>query len=154
MPTLDLEIEGIDKLVDALDEFPRKVQKNMIQAGDEAAKTVILNTDGLLPYPDPGKGNAPPTPFYVRGRGTQYASGRNDASSENLGKQWYVKAGAAYTEIGNRASYARYVVGQRQARHMKLIGWLRLVDVARDRMRDITKVYQAWVNKTIRDLGL
>jgi hypothetical protein len=154
MPTLDLEIEGIDKVVAGLGKFPREVQKNMSQAGDEAANTVILDTKGLNPYPDPGPGNAPPYPYYVRHRGTQYSSGYNKGESEYLGNQWYVKAGAAYTEIGNRASYAKHVVGPNQASHMGIIGWRKLWEVAAERMHDITKVYQAWVNKTIRDLGL
>jgi hypothetical protein len=127
----------------------------MGKAGGEAARRVVLKTRGLNPYPPETSANNPPAPYYIRGRGTQTSTG-NRFNSENLGKQWYVKRKLSEhtTEIGNRASYARWVVGEQQAGPLARIGWKKLVDVVDERMGDIRKVYQAWINKMLRDLGL
>jgi len=92
-------------------------------------------------------------PYYVRGKGTQYAS-YNRGNSERLGTQFYTQAAGLNTKIGNRASYARYVVGEGQARFMAPKGWRKLFDVAKEKVPQIKKVYEAWINKCIKDLGL
>ncbi len=56
--------------------------------------------------------------------------------------------------IGNRASYARHVHGDKQAKAMGKIGWKQLFKTAKEKIGDIKKVYDAWVAKAIRDLGL
>lgn len=158
MSDLKITVRGLDKLAAAFKRFPDTIRRNIAQAGGEAAHRVILPTEGLKRYPPAGPGNAPPYPYYIRGRGTQVSAGRNLYNSERLGTQFYVEhrlRGTGFvTEIGNRASYARYVVGENQARHMAPIGWRRLIDVAREKLSEIQKVYQAWVDKTITELGL
>jgi len=151
---IKIEVEGIEKITAALARFPREIAKYMQQAGSEAAKRAILPTQGLKKYPGTTAANAPPVPYYIRGRGTQTAHG-NLGNSERLGTQWYIKASKSFsTEIGNRASYAKYVHGEEQASFMGPKGWRKLGDVVKEKMGDIVKVYQAWVDKLIRDLGL
>jgi len=153
MPELVIELEGLDKLVAKLHKFPREIARNLGAAGEESAKDVILPTQGLQNYPPLTAANAPPVPYYIRGRGTQYAT-RNLENSELLGKQWVVQRKGFNTVIGNTASYARYVHGEEQAKAMAGIGWKKLFDTAKEKLKDIQKVYQAWVNKTIKDLKL
>jgi hypothetical protein len=156
---IKIDVQGIEKLIDSLEKYPREIKKYLQAAGKEAGSRVILPTEGLKKYPAATAANQPPTPYYIRGRGMQRAGRRkpayNDMRSERFGTQWYVKnAESMSTEIGNRASYAQYVSGEEQARALEKIGWRKLLDVAQEKLTDITRVYQTWVDKLIKDLGL
>ena len=150
---MTIEIEGLDKIVAKLNKFPRQIARNFGAAGEESAKDVILPTQGLQNYPPTTAANAPPVPYYIRGRGTQYTN-RNLMNSQRLGTRWTVVRKGFNTVIGNPVSYSRYVHGEEQAKAMGGIGWKKLFDVAKDKLKAIQKVYQAWVNKTIKDLKL
>lgn len=152
MPNIEIHVTGLDRLIKAIDRFPVQIAKNMSQAGHEAG-TEILDTKGLRSYPKPTAANFPPTPYYKRGMGTQTAHG-NLGNSERLGTQFYIKRTGWNTAIGNRASYAKWVVGEEQAHFMAPKGWKKLWDVAKEKKKQIERVYQAWVDKTLRDLGL
>lgn len=155
---IELEVKGLDKLQKAFAKFPREITKNMEEAGKESANE-ILDTVGIRDYPPETAANRPPTPYYIRGRGTQYAT-RNLGNSENLGKKWTVKGQGFKTRIGNVASYGVYAHGDRrsdgieQAQSLARIGWKKLVDIAKAKIAKITKIHQNWVNRTIRKLGL
>lgn len=154
MSDIKIHVEGLDKVQANLHKFPREIAKYLKAAGKEAASRQILPTEGLKKYPPATGANQPPTPYYIRGRGTQLKRG-NLYNSERLGTQWYVKGvDKMNTEIGNRASYARWVSGDQQARAMGRIGWRKLKDVAEEKIGDITKVYKSWIDKLIHDLGL
>jgi len=153
VPEIKIEVEGLDKVVAKLDKFPREIARNFGAAGAEAAKDVVLPTEGLQNYPPMTAANAPPVPYYIRGVGTQYAT-RNLMNSQRLGTRWVVERKGFSTVIGNPVSYSRYVHGEEQAKAMAGIGWKKLLDTARKKIGSIKKVYQAWVKKTIRDLGL
>lgn len=156
--TINLEIKGLDKLTAALKAFPQKAERYLEMAGRQAAEDEIFPTNGLRTYPPATDANYPPTPYYIRGRGMQRAGVRkpeyNDYRSERLGTQWYTKQEGGTTYIGNRASYAPYVHGEEQAAKMGAKGWRKLLDVANEKIDRITKVYQAWIDKLVRDLGL
>jgi hypothetical protein len=147
-----IEVVGLEKLQAKLDSFPRQIQKYMVSAGKESAKKV-LNVIGLKRYPPAGAGNRPPLPYYVRGIGMQYGS-YNSGSSEQYGKRWDVKGEGYGVRVGNTASYAKYLAGEKQAKAMAEIGWRKLLAVAKEKLPEIRKIYQAWVDKCIHDLGL
>ena len=149
---LRIEIKGLDKLISSFNRFPERITRMMGQAGKDASDK-ILATRGLQTYPPETAANKPPTPYYIRSRGMQYKT-RNAMDSENLKAQWVTRPQGARVTIGNRASYARWVHGEDQAQHMARIGWRKLLDVAREKIDVVRRVYQAWVNKIIRDLGL
>jgi hypothetical protein len=153
MANVKISVEGLDKLIKGLERFPREIARYMSQAGHEAGEDVILPTQGLRKYPPATAANMPPTPYYIRGRGTQLKRG-NLGNSERLGTQFYIKRTGWNTAIGNRASYAKYVIGEQQASFMAPKGWRKLFDVAKDKKAKIQKVYQAWVDKALRDFGL
>lgn len=154
MSDIKIELIGIEKVQAALTKFPREIEKYITQAGDEVGKRVILNTEGLQKYPPAGPANSPPYPYYKRGSGTQTSPNHNTGSSELLGKQWYVVKKGLGTEIGNRVSYGKWVHGEEQASFMKPKGWRILREVVDEKIIKITKVYQSWINKLIKDLGL
>lgn len=151
---LKVEFKGLDKLMAKMDKFPNEIKSHLEQAGEEAAQRVVLPTEGLQKYPPLTEANQPPAPYYIRGRGMQYSYG-NDMSSERLGARWYVKSQDMKTAIGNTASYAKWVYSDdEQAKAMERIGWKKLFATAQDKIGEITKVYQAWIDKLIKDLGL
>ena len=155
MPSdIDIEVHGLEELKAAFAKFPTKVARNMSQAAHEAANRVILPTKGLQNYPPSTSANQPPTPYYIRGVGMQTSASRNLMNSENLGKQWTTKREGWTARIGNRASYAKWVHGDEQAEAMGAKGWRKLYDVAKEKIGAITKVYQGWVDKTLREAGL
>ena len=150
---MQVEVEGLDRLLAAFKKFPKQVARNMSAAAREAANDVILPTKGLQRYPPLTDANRPPTPYYLRGTGTQLKS-RNLMNSEIMGKQWNVKREGYLARIGNRASYSKYVHGEDQAKAMGAKGWRKLLEVAKEKKAQITKVYNGWVKKTLKDLGL
>jgi len=149
---ITITVTGLDKLQAALAKFPNEIADTFKVASQEASEE-ILNTTGLREYPAATAANAPPVPYYVRGQGTQYASG-NRGNSERLGTQFYVQAGSYSAEIGNRASYADYVVGDKQAGAMKRIGWRQLYEVAVEKQSEIALIFNRWVARLITRLGL
>ncbi len=149
---LQIEIQGLDRLLKAFQKFPKKVARNMSQAGHEAGSD-LLKTKGLRNYPNITAANRPPTPYYKRHVGMQYKT-RNAADSEVLGDQWTIKRIGYGARIGNSASYAKYVHGDEQAKAMGRIGWKKLKETAKEKIKPITRVFQKWTNKTLRDLGL
>ena len=152
MTKITIEVEGLDRLQRGMAQFPKEIARNMSEAAHEAGNEII-KTKGLQDYPPATAANKPPTPYYQRGFGTVTASGGR-GTSENYGKQFYIKREGLNTTIGNRTSYAGWLAGEEQAKALKLIGWRKLVDVAREKIGTIKRIYQAWINKTIKDLGL
>lgn len=155
MPELiSIEIKGLDKLIKAFDKWPKEIRASMEKAGREAAEEVI-QTEGLASYPPSTAANAPPYPYYERGKGTWTSPGHNLYNSEILGKKWTTKATGYNTIIGNTASYAKWLHDDKhQAKAMGRIGWRKLFEVAKEKVTKITRIYQKWVNQTIRRLGL
>jgi len=150
MVDIRIEITGLDKLQAALEHFPAEAQRHLEAAGKEAGEEV-LNTEGLRKYPPFGPANQAPTPWYERGRGMWRGGIRkpeyNDGKSERLGSQWFVTTEQTTTTIGNRASYAGWVHGERQAQAMGQEGWRKLGDVAQDKIGKIAAIYQGWVDR-------
>jgi hypothetical protein len=143
-----LEINGLDKLKENLSKFPREIASYLAGAGREAAENVVFPTEGLKRYP-PATSQR-----YVRGRGTQTLT-RNYNDSERYGTQFYSRNEGAKTFLGNRTSYAQWLTDENlQSKVMANKGWKKLVDVVNDKLNDIREVYNQWVSKAIKDLGL
>jgi hypothetical protein len=152
VPTSRIVLEGLKETVEKLRAFPAELKRGMTAAGDEAGNE-ILNTEGLRNYPPSTPANQPPTPYYIRGRGTQYANS-NSGSSERYGTQWNVTTRGYTTTIGNRASYAPYVGGDKQPQHMADKGWRKLFAVADQKRAEIQRIYSAWLERAKRRVGL
>ena len=87
-------------------------------------------------------------------RATGVAGYRLQPTSERYGTQFYTKADGYATEIGNRASYARWLAGDDQAQLSAARGWRRLLDVVQKKLPRIMEIYDGWVAKLIKDLKL
>jgi hypothetical protein len=155
---ITVQVNGLAELQKKLGDMASELEDTIQAAGEEVAKRVILPTEGLQVYPPETDANQPPTPFYIRGRGMERGGTRvpeyNDMSSERLGTRWVVERAYKYAvRIGNSASYAPFVHGREQATFMAAKGWLMLEKVVQDQIRDIAEVYQAWIDRLIRNFG-
>lgn len=139
------KVEGLDELIKDFEKMPAQVRKNMKAAGREA-QDEVLGTVGVKQYPPAHDGNAPPPPYYIRGRGTQTASG-NLGNSERYGSQWSVDQPSDYkTEATNTASYAGHLAEEQPA-HIARRGWRTWLDVATEKKSIIENIFKAWLNK-------
>ena len=147
-----IEVKGLDVVLRNIDALQSDLPEYLGMAGKESADE-ILNTTGLRKYPPAGPGNAPPVPYYIRGRGWQRAGG-NDGSSEKYGTRWTVNYRELTTIIANNTSYAHKLGGLDQQPKFAAIGWRKLADVANEKIGEITKIFDGWINKLIRDKHL
>jgi hypothetical protein len=137
------------------------------QAGHEAMTLHVLPVRGVQAYPPATDANQPPTPYYERGLG-MWVGGkrvpmRNLGNSQRLGSQfgadlngntsWYLEQDDMTTTLGNRTTYAPYVVGADQAAAMAAIGWRQLTEVAEEQRANIIDTYQRWIRQALDDLG-
>lgn len=159
-----IEIKGADKLIAALQKEPEAMRRALQAAGEEAGRRVILSTAGLKKYPgfyhakQPFKSDKQRRFFFWALREgvieVPYRRGLSP-SSERYGTQFYIEPRGSYnTAVGNRASYAEILGGEGQSRYMAAGGWRKLAEVATEKLPQVRDVFQAWVDRTIRGLGL
>lgn len=154
MANISITVTGLDEVAARLAQFPQQVGRYTAAAGQEVGAEII-QSPGVGRYPAAGRGNAPPAPYYVRGVGMQHAT-YNEGNSERLGTQFTVtpSTNGFSVVIGNRASYAPYVVGDNQAAAMARIGWVKVYAAALAKVEKIQAIYQAWIDKLIKDIKL
>jgi hypothetical protein len=150
---IEIQVKGADILARNLTKFADEIKTTMQAAAMEAGAEVI-DSKGIGQYPPPTAANAPPTPYYIRGRGTQYKT-YNKGNSERYGTKFYIKREGYGAIIGNSASYAKYLADEKeQASHMATIGWRKLIDVAREKLPKLKNIFDRWVQRLINQLGL
>lgn len=160
--TVEVEIKGLARILEALRRFPREVLQAFEGAGREAGNE-ILDTTGLRAYPpayhapQPFKSDQQRRGFFAALQAGEievpYRRGLSPRS-ERYGTQFYVLPQGAETKIGNRASYAGWLAGERQSAYMAAGGWRKLADVAREKLDVVGRIYEAWITRTLRNLGL
>lgn len=105
--------------------------------------------DKVDQYPAATIANSPSNPsgrWYERGYGPRWKSGGR-RTSENLGKSWYKKATQDKVEVGNTASYAEYVQGQKQTGFHARRGWEKLANVAKKTLPDAVELLRKEIRK-------
>lgn len=152
MTNLNIQVKGLTEIEAKLKAVGKKLSSYMSAAAMEASKDLLAH-EGLQKYPPETDANKPPTPYYVRGYGMQYKS-KMVYKSEKLGASFTTKKISYGARIGNNASYAPYVIGNQQARHMKRIGWLNIFEFAKSQTGNIKKTFDSWVKKAIKDSRL
>lgn len=152
MSNFNFDIKGINELEAKLKRVGVSLNKYTQAGASEAAKNLI-EAEGLGKYPPLTAANQPPTPYYIRGRGMQYKT-KNNYKSERL-KEGFTVAKISYgAKIGNNASYAPYVVGEKQASRMAEIGWKSLPKYAKEKIDDIKDTLSKWIRKALDDAKL
>ena len=138
--TARIEIKGLDKLVKKINTLEKM---DAVKAALKQSATFLAGK--MAEYPSQTAANQPPVPYYIRGRGTQTASG-NLGNSEDLGQKWrgakpQIRNKGFTVAIGTNVSYAPFVQAHdRQARWMKSIGWKTDQQVL-DKNKDKAKEY-------------
>lgn len=167
----NIDIQGEERFVQMLREMGPGVARALVAAGKEAAANIV-NQKGVKRYPPAtdanragrmktvvigGKEATFRAPWYKRGIGTQEpvrgGGYRSLNNSERLGTQYVIESRGTNTVIGNRASYAPFVAGEDQAKHMARIGWRKLSDVVREQMGETVRIYTAWMDRLIAEKG-
>lgn len=167
-----IEIEGLDELYRALEEMPDKavplVEKAMIRG--------LLSVQGRVePYPpQPDRNRAGTFNTYVRGIGhfpkSSFVGGRRKKRgaytpgphggkvrrvSERLGSRWAIKVVTDVGNVsvtgtlGNNASYANVVQGDRQAAHHALTGWVTLDDAVDQSVEDVEAAFDEAIDQVV-----
>lgn len=147
------EIKGLDALLRKFKLLKPKLETYVTTATEESANYILDNTVGLRLYPPETAANRPPTPYYIRGVGTQYKS-RNDYRSQQLGSRWVLKKSYMATEVSNTATYSPYVHGDRQAARMAKIGWVKTSTAFSKAKPIILRRIDEAVKKVLRLVGL
>lgn len=159
-----IDIRGAEAFAKALKEFRDAALDTVTAAGREAAAHVIGQV-GLQRYPPADGANAPGRvrgmvrlAWYKRGIGTQVpvrdGGYKSLDNSERYGTQFTTAANGLNVVIGNRASYAKWLGGPDQSKRMAARGWRRLSDVVVERLEEITRIYNAWIDRLIKQKGL
>jgi hypothetical protein len=150
---LTITVVGLERVQAGLNQYKDRIMEYLYSAVEQVSRT-ILETRGLKLYPPETEANRPPTPYYIRGVGTQYKNS-NSGSSEQYGTQFYTEEYAEGMKIGNRATYARYLTDdEEQTKVMAEKGWRKLIEVAREKLPDIVRTMQGWVDKLVKYVGL
>lgn len=144
----EIQIKGIDKL-------QKKLSKVQAKEVFKEIFPIILEEmqDEAGEYPPATSANRPrPGGWYERGQGRVFSSGRVIRSSETLGKKWYTKTlvSKMQAKIGNKASYAKYVHGDDQAKFHGARGWKKLIKVVKSYKKEIEKLLKRAVDRRLK----
>ena len=160
---VSIQITGLEEKIAALKQFPEQFDATLEKAGEESGHEVI-ETYGIKQYPASTAANAPPYPYYERGKGTWVSPARNLMNSERYGTNltvgsmpgegMYIQAQGKITIIGARASYAQFIGGDNQSAAMARIGWRRWGDVAQEKTTAIHDIYEGWIKHLLVEVGL
>lgn len=140
------------------------------QQGDQVADTLLttamqgavdfLATDAAI-YPAESESNQPPPPYYIRGTGTQYASGANRGESKQLGQHWekeVVKENAGIVgtvEIKEEiVPYAKYVLGfTMQTPALREKGWRTTYEILDENSEHIQEFFDVATDEFVQFLN-
>lgn len=114
--------------------------QNMQQAVDLTATNAAV-------YPPTTEANQPPTPYYIRGTGTQTSKG-NRGESQNLGQNWEkiveIEANGVVGTVSNRVAYAPWVQGMNgQQWYHRKNGWRTVRKIASDVRQSVNNIFKA-----------
>ena len=153
MTNITVEIKGLEELKQKFGGVPPMLRSRLARAGTRYAP-VLMDTQGVRTYPPTTAANMEPTPYYIRGTGTQYAS-YNKGESEQYNLRFTVESRETTTIIGNTASYAKWLAGEySQALAMARIGWKKLIDAAKETRTQMLHIYSEEVDNALKALRL
>lgn len=114
MPTnfISLETKGVQRMVNRMQQGDLVAQQLLVGTMQQAVDLTAANA--AVPAPT-SEANQPPTPYYVRDVGTQYAD-HNRGESQHLSKNWggvvEIRDEGVVGKVSPRSvTYAKYVHG-------------------------------------------
>jgi len=152
---IDIKIDGADQLAKRLKMAGDLIRKTAMLGGmHDATKYVATNA---AVYPDETEANAPPPPYYIRGRGTQYEK-YNRGESEQLNLRWdrmvSERGDGVQGVVENKASYAPWVHGVvKQTWFHKMRNWRNIERIKNDVEQGVVQIFRSGVEKVLRIAG-
>ena len=152
---IDIKIDGADQLAKRLKMAGDLIRKTAMLGGmHDATKYVATNA---AVYPDETEANAPPPPYYIRGRGTQYEK-YNRGESEQLNLRWdrmvSERGDGVQGVVENKASYAPWVHSVvRQRWFHKINNWRNIERIKNDVEQGVVQIFRSGVEKVLRIAG-
>src|SRR3990167_7243581 len=152
---IDIKIEGADQLAKRLRTAGDLIRKTaMLDGMQDATKYVATNS---AVYPGLTDANAPPPPYYIRGKGTQYEK-YNRGESKQLGDHWERKVSekgdGVQGTVENKTSYAPWVHGVVKQRWFhKITGWRNIERIRDDVEQGVVQIFRSGVEKVLRIAG-
>lgn len=145
-----ITVKGLNQVLAKINRIKSPaVRKRVLSAGAFQAQELIAV------YPKSTIANSPANPtgrWYERGFGTRTATGKAYATSETLGRRWTTRVTANQAVVGNNASYARFVQGDKQAALHKRRGWVSTRDVA-EKPENVRKIVRAMDDQMAREVA-
>jgi len=153
---ITVTVDGFDTLEKVLSpsEFRRMAKIVLLKIAKEVKVQAI-------PYPSEGPWNQPgpyPARWYQRQFGSRWAlkgggTGGN-SSSERMQKLWVItQKGPWQVSVGNRASYAPYVMGEEQRSYHEAHGWKKLKEIGAEESRKGPRIMEEELEKSIQEHG-
>ena len=152
---IDIKIEGADQLAKRLRTAGDLIRKTaMLDGMQDATKYVATNA---AVYPPASKANAPPPPYYIRGKGTQYEK-YNRGESEQLGDHWErgvsERGDGVQGVVENKTSYAPWVHSVvRQRWFHKINNWRNIERIKNDVEQGVVQIFRSGVEKVLKIAG-
>lgn len=158
MTDAGIDSKDLDKLLAALDKFPRQVDRAMRVTIRGAAEMV---RDQVAVYPSQSAANVPPGingySWYERGFGTRTVTGRAYATSQALGRSWATKVrtivGGWQAEVGTDVNYAPFVQGDKQAGFHRARGWQTVDQVVKKMTPQVVRFVGKAIDKVLARFG-
>jgi phage gpG-like protein len=140
-------VQGVDEVIRNLSKITSPdARKRVLHIGALKAQELIAK------YPPSSIANSPSNPsgrWYERGFGTRSVSGIDRKTSETLGRRWTTKVTADSAVVGNNASYAPFVQGDKQPAFHRARGWKTVEDVATNDAYAIVQVMRQQMGREI-----
>lgn len=142
--TIDVS-KSAKKLVSNFEQGDLVAEQILVQSMQQA---VDLTATNAAVYPPTTEANQPPTPYYIRGTGTQTSNG-NRGESKQLDKQWEklveIEGNGVVGTVKNvNAPYAPWVHGMRgQQWYHADRGWRTVKKIASDVRQGVNNIFKA-----------
>jgi len=153
--TINIDIKGDKELAAKLRQVESAIRRTAMAGGmQDATKYVATNA---AVYPPASKANAPPPPYYIRGKGTQYEK-YNRGESEQLGDHWErgvsERGDGVQGVVENKTSYAPWVHSVvRQRWFHKINNWRNIERIKNDVEQGVVQIFRSGVEKVLKIAG-
>ena len=153
--TIKINISGDKELLAKLRAADKIIRARVLTEGmSDATRYVAKNA---AEYPAETEANAPPPPYYIRGKGTQYEK-YNRGESEQLNLHWdrrvSERGDGVQGVVENKTSYAPWVHSVvKQTWFHKMRGWRDIERIKQDVEQGVVQIFRSGVEKVLRIAG-
>src|SRR3990167_883326 len=152
---IDIKIEGADQLAKRLKLAGDLIRKTAMLGGMHDATKYVAKDAAV--YPAETEANAPPPPYYIRGRGTQYDK-YNRGESKQLNLHWdrhvSERGDGVQGVVENKTSYAPWVHSVvRQRWFHKINNWRNIERIKNDVEQGVVQIFRSGVEKVLKIAG-